>query len=253
MSGMFRFTIPEHLHTSGRKIQAGSFYQCSSPTEGGEFMAVCLILTPDHNLPVLMETALEDNQLTFQQISSYDGTDHSNVFSDAALAVIDTHFAWKFARNILPVLEKMNLPILFICSSSENQKHLLKLYRGKCAVLVNGCSSLRIGEAMNYLLERSNETLLTIGSLQLNTTNHQAALNGSVIPLTLQEYRLLYILMRNPNALMTREELLRKAWNCPPGCITRTVDIHIGRLRKKLGTQWIETVHCFGYRLNAMA
>ena len=82
-------------------------------------MAVCLILTPDHNLPVLMETALEDNQLTFQQISSYDGTDHSNVFSDAALAVIDTHFAWKFARNILPVLEKMNLNLIWLYVEKE--------------------------------------------------------------------------------------------------------------------------------------
>ena len=111
---------------------------------------------------------------------------------------------------------------------------------------------MKLSEAVNDLLETANETL-TIGRLQLNTASQQVALDGSLVPLTMQEYRLLYILMRNPNSPLSRKELLKKAWGYPCDCITRTVDIHIGRLRKKIGTHWIETVHCLGYRLNTSA
>lgn len=212
-------------------------------------MANCLILTPDPDFFQRFQSELEDLHLICIPFDPSHASFHEGMLSELILVVIDTHFQWRAARNILPMLEERNLPVLFICSSALQQNHLLRLYYGKCDALPFGCSSSALKESVITLIENSSGKL-TLGRLELNTVHHTVSLDGSAVPLTLQEFRLLHTLMRNPNTLMTREDLLRKAWDCPAECITRTVDIHIGRLRKKLGSQWIQTIHSSGYLFN---
>lgn len=77
--------------------------------------------------------------------------------------------------------------------------------------------------------------------------------DGQPCELTKQEFSLLQELAQNINCALSREELLRAAWGyvCPGE--TRTVDVHVQRLRKKLGFSCIETVYRQGYRLRAQA
>ena len=73
--------------------------------------------------------------------------------------------------------------------------------------------------------------------------------NGAQTLLTAQEYALLHVLATQPETPFSREELLRTAWGYENLCETRTVDVHVQRLRKKLGKDSIETIYKCGYRL----
>lgn len=88
--------------------------------------------------------------------------------------------------------------------------------------------------------------------LFVNEESRQVVVNGHACPLTQQEYSLLTMLMQHLNQPVSREELLRIAWGyvCPG--TTRTVDVHVQRLRKKIGCPCIETVYRQGYKLRAM-
>ena len=79
----------------------------------------------------------------------------------------------------------------------------------------------------------------------------RVTVNGKDCPLTGQEYSLLQELARHIDRPVSREDLLRDAWGYVSPGVTRTVDVHIQRLRKKIGAACIETVYKRGYRLRA--
>ena len=88
--------------------------------------------------------------------------------------------------------------------------------------------------------------------LHLDSQNRCVYVNGECFPLTEQEYCLLDQLARHPGEALSRDELLRTAWGYLSPGDTRTVDVHVQRLRKKLGFEAIGTVHRFGYKLQAI-
>ena len=84
-------------------------------------------------------------------------------------------------------------------------------------------------------LLRITDTRLTIGGLSLDVEKHHATLDGKTLILTAQEFALLQALMQSPDAALSREQLLRTAWGYQGIGETRTVDVHIQRLRRKIG------------------
>ncbi|NMD37705.1 MAG: winged helix-turn-helix transcriptional regulator [Christensenellaceae bacterium] len=86
--------------------------------------------------------------------------------------------------------------------------------------------------------------------IKLNKDINEVSINGKNISLTNQEAALLEALMENPDTTLSRDSLLKDVWGYKSAGVTRTVDVHIQRLRRKIGTDMIETVHRCGYRLN---
>jgi DNA-binding response OmpR family regulator len=97
----------------------------------------------------------------------------------------------------------------------------------------------------------SASELIQSGPLALNEATYEATVNGAPLELTLKEYQLLLFLMRNPGRVFTRAELLDHVWGADYFGGTRTVDVHIRRLRAKTETagEILETVRGVGYRL----
>ena len=93
----------------------------------------------------------------------------------------------------------------------------------------------------------------TIGPIIVDRPAHKVMVNGQDIGLTPTEYRLLLLMVDSRGLAQRREHLLQAVWGAEPDMQTRTVDVHIQRLRTKLGDagQMIETVRGFGYRLSA--
>lgn len=97
--------------------------------------------------------------------------------------------------------------------------------------------------------------VLRAGPLRLDSSSHETSLDGFKLNLTPTEYRLLLALMERRGRTQSRKQLLEKAWDVEADVSgrvqTRTVDMHIRRLRAKLGDvgAWIQTVRGFGYRL----
>ena len=87
--------------------------------------------------------------------------------------------------------------------------------------------------------------------LQLNTATYQATVLGKPVDLTYMEYELLRFFVENQGRVWSREQLLSKVWGYDYFGGARTVDVHVRRLRSKLGEErasWITTVRSVGYR-----
>lgn len=97
----------------------------------------------------------------------------------------------------------------------------------------------------------SSKDVIMIDGLVMDTKKHEVKVDGEAVTLTLKEYELLKRLMRNPNIVMTRDQLLEDIWGYDFDGETRTVDVHVRTLRQKLGTcgAKIETVRGVGYRM----
>ncbi|PYP41266.1 MAG: DNA-binding response regulator [Gemmatimonadetes bacterium] len=93
-------------------------------------------------------------------------------------------------------------------------------------------------------------SLLVEGRLWIDRGAHRVTLGGEEVPLTATEYKLLLTLVERRGRVQTRPQLLETVWDAQPDIQTRTVDMHVQRLRAKLGDvgELIETVRGFGYR-----
>jgi len=97
----------------------------------------------------------------------------------------------------------------------------------------------------------SDGDLMTYRDLELNTATYQATTDGVPIDLTYMEYELLRFFMANQGRVWSREQLLSKVWGYEYFGGARTVDVHVRRLRAKIGEEragWITTIRSVGYR-----
>ena len=92
---------------------------------------------------------------------------------------------------------------------------------------------------------------LTMGRLEMDPESHTVRVDGSRVELTLKEFELLRLFLEHPGRVFTRDQLLERIWSTDYLGETRTVDVHIGTLRTKLGAcgEYIRTVRGVGYRL----
>jgi two-component system phosphate regulon response regulator PhoB len=98
---------------------------------------------------------------------------------------------------------------------------------------------------------RNVPDVLEVGPLRIDRAAYRVAVNGAEVELTPTEYKLLMLLAERRGRLQDRGQLLQSVWEAAPDLQTRTVDMHVQRLRAKLGAagELIETVRGFGYRL----
>ncbi|UGY92197.1 two-component system response regulator CseB [Streptomyces gobiensis] len=93
------------------------------------------------------------------------------------------------------------------------------------------------------------DTLLRFGDLEVDTEGMEVRRDGEPVPLTPTEMRLLLEFSAAPGAVLSRDRLLERVWDYGWGGDTRVVDVHVQRLRAKIGQNRIETVRGFGYKL----
>ncbi len=115
---------------------------------------------------------------------------------------------------------------------------------------------LRVTALANRLAERrarpaqSTGAMIKVGPIELDPVTHDVRIQGAPTQLRPLEYKLLQLLVSDPGRVFSREELLEQVWEMRGDVNTRTVDVHVRRLRVSLGpaADVVETVHGFGYR-----
>jgi two-component system phosphate regulon response regulator PhoB len=120
----------------------------------------------------------------------------------------------------------------------------LKELIARIRAVLRRSSLLPLTEAM-----ASKKEVIVAGDIAINTIRHEATLRDTPLMLTLTEFNLLKTLASHPSRVFTRKELLDKAWGEEKIVFERTVDVHIRRLRQKLGnaSDYITTVRGVGY------
>lgn len=152
------------------------------------------------------------------------------------------------------------IPILMLTARDQTQDKVLGLDLGADAYLGKPFETPELLAQVRALLRRSkgeassNQPQLKCGDIQLCENTHHVTLKGIDIELTPREYELLRVLIRRPGVVFGRETLLREVWGYEYAGDTRTVDVHVQRLRAKIEDDPSQprrlcTVRGFGYRL----
>ncbi len=165
-------------------------------------------------------------------------------------------------RNGLEILREVrtepttrDLPVLILTARTTEMDKLLGFESGADDYMSKPFSPRELAARIEALLRRARPSnapaVLEVGPLRVDRLAREAWCHGRSLKLTPREFELMAYLARHPGRAFTRDELLRKVWghDYPGG--TRTVDVHVRRLRIKLGedSDMIETVTTVGYKL----
>jgi DNA-binding response OmpR family regulator len=154
-------------------------------------------------------------------------------------------------RHIAELVENSGLPVLAVAHSA--QFALIEQATGVADFVAHPPDSAEIAVRIRRLADTSSgvDTVLSFEDLVLNPLTYQASLAGDPLDLTYMEYELLRFFVEHRGRVWTREQLLSKVWGYDYFGGARTVDVHVRRLRAKLGEErasWIVTVRSVGYR-----
>lgn len=149
-----------------------------------------------------------------------------------------------------------DIPIIMASAKGTEYDKVLGLDLGADDYLAKPFGMMEMVSRVKSVLRRSTpktSTVMKCGSVELDIGKHCVSVDGEEIILTLKEYDLLHLFLRNQGLVLTRDQLLEKVWGQDYMGETRTVDVHIGTLRTKLGSagNLIETVRGVGYRMEA--
>lgn len=148
----------------------------------------------------------------------------------------------------------LDIPIIIVSSKASEFDRVMALDGGADDFVEKPFGVLELFSRVRAVLRRSRKEsfdLLRLGNLILNKTSHRVFVGEDEIFLTNREYQLLEYFMENEGVLLSRDQILQRVWGFEFQATTRTVDVHIRYLRKKLGDAgvMIETVRGVGYRI----
>jgi two-component system alkaline phosphatase synthesis response regulator PhoP len=101
------------------------------------------------------------------------------------------------------------------------------------------------------LSENNNTSNIVIGSLVIDRESYSVTLEKDEIALPRKEFELLYLLASKPGKVLTRDEIMFKVWGTQVVVGDRTIDVHIRKLREKIGEKYIKTIKGVGYKFKA--
>jgi len=148
------------------------------------------------------------------------------------------------------------IPVIMATAKGTEFDKVIGLDTGADDYLTKPFGMMEMIARVNAVLRRtehaSKNDTLRFGKLAVNKDAHKVTSGEEELNLTLKEYELLKLFMQNPGRVYTREKLLSSVWGIEYAGETRTVDVHIGTLRTKLGEygKYIETVRGVGYRFS---
>lgn len=146
-----------------------------------------------------------------------------------------------------------DMPVIFVTARGNLSDRLQGLGLGADDYIVKPFEILELLARVEAVLRRANAGAKTfdLDGCHVDFGTYRVYLDGAEVPLTPQEFSLLDTLIRNRNLALSREQLLEQAWGFDYEGDTRTVDVHIQKLRKKLRLDArIQTVYKVGYRLS---
>lgn len=176
-----------------------------------------------------------------------------------ALMVLDIMLpeldGWEVCRR-LRAAEK-DLPIIMLTARSDDVDKILGLELGADDYLTKPFNPRELVARVKAILRRADRSVpqgekpLHLGDVVIDPASREVKVGGKTIPLRTQEFELLFTLAQHKGIVLTREQLLEKAWGYAYYGQSRTVDVHIAQLRRKLAESQvrIETVTGVGYKL----
>ena len=170
------------------------------------------------------------------------------------LALVDVMLPGSDGFALLEYCQTLDLPVIFVTARGAVADRVRGLHAGAEDYIVKPFDAAELLARVETVLRRFHKTeaLITLAGVTVDPRARQVWKDGEEIALPPKEYDLLLLFLRNPNAALYRDTLYEKVWGGELAYGSKTVDLHVQRLRKKVG--WEETlraVHKVGYRLEA--
>lgn len=211
---------------------------------------------------LIVEDELSINRLIQKNLSltghactqAFDGEEAIALLGEECfdLIILDIMLPRADGYEVLDVAE--GTPVIFLTAKSELADKLKGLKRGADDYLTKPFQMLELAARVESVLRRTKKTeqYFELDHVKIDFERRLIFANGSAVDCTPKEYELFETLVKNRNIALSREKLLDLIWGYDFEGGTRTVDVHIQRLRAKLGLEKrIATVYKLGYRLEA--
>ena len=172
--------------------------------------------------------------------------------SEYDLALLDVMLPGVDGFELLEIVKQYRIPVIFLTAKDDIESKIQGLRGGADDYIVKPFEVLELLVRIEKVLERENKLsdVIKVLDLEIDISQRTVRKNGVEIPLKPKEFELLRVLAKNKNIAISREKLLSMVWGYEYMGETRTVDVHIGQLRKKLDLgDNIKTVSKMGYRL----
>ena len=171
---------------------------------------------------------------------------------DFDLALLDLMLPGKDGFELLGVMKKYGIPVIYITAKADVNSKIKGLRSGAEDYIVKPFEVLELLVRVEKVLERTGKQkeIIQVKDLEIHLSEHKVTRNGQTVSLKPMEYDLLVLLAKNKNVAFTREQMLNEVWGSNYLGETRTIDVHIGQLRRKLDlSDVIKTIPKIGYRL----
>jgi two-component system alkaline phosphatase synthesis response regulator PhoP len=158
-------------------------------------------------------------------------------------------------RQIRAIPELANTFIVFLTARSEEYSEVAAFDVGADDYITKPIKPRALMSRISALFRRdskkkSSSNQIKIGDLVIDRTSYTIKVKGREISLPKKEFELLFFLAQNPNKVFSRDDLLQNIWGSDVYVLARTVDVHIRKVREKIGDDYITTVKGVGYKFN---
>jgi DNA-binding response OmpR family regulator len=237
-------------------------YDTIRKTEGEKDMPETKIMVVEDEQAILELICMNLEATGYRTIQVSDGIQAQNLLGgskeenfraeDIALALVDVMLPGKDGFALMEDFQRAQIPVIYLTAKADVDSKVFGLRSGAEDYIVKPFEILELLARIEKVLDRTGrgQSRLYIKDVVIDRERHCVYKKGKPVSLKPMEYELLVVLAQKRNVAMSREELIRLIWGTDYLGETRTIDVHIGQLRKKLAFQEvIRTIPKMGYRL----
>ena len=188
---------------------------------------------------------------------AYDGIQAADILEAGErfdLVLLDIMLPGADGYELLEYIKPLEIPVIFLTAKGSTEDKVKGLRLGADDYLVKPFEIVELLARVETVLRRAGKTQteITVDDITIDTRSRSVRRGNREIPLTMKEFELLLLFVRNRNIALFRETLYERVWESEYMGDSRTVDLHVQRLRKKL--HWedkIKAIYKVGYRLEA--
>ena len=195
-----------------------------------------------------LKVAGYDTRIFLDGLEAYEALPEDNNYD---LALLDVMVPGMDGFELMSEMRKYDIPVIYVSARDDLNSKLTGLTGGAEDYITKPFEILELLVRIEKVLVRNHkiDSTIEVAGLVINADEHTVKKNGREVSLKPMEFELLLVLVKNKNIAISREKLLSMVWGIDFAGETRTVDVHIGQLRKKLDLyDNIKTISKLGYR-----
>ncbi|MGO4548511.1 response regulator transcription factor [Paenibacillus sp. 2TAB23] len=194
------------------------------------------------------------NLVNYETVEVYDGLAALDVLKQEKfnLILLDVMIPSLDGFELMERIKPYGTPVIFLTAKNSVYDKVNGLKLGADDYMVKPFEAIELLARIETVLRRygTEDKVITFQHVQVDLDKREVVIQGEPVEMTPKEYNLLVVLLKNKNIALTREQFLEKVWGADYYGETRTVDMHIKSLRKKLNLhEQIKTIYKIGYRL----